>query len=66
MWAGVNGFLDDVSVVRVNDFEKEYLVYLDRGHRKLLSTIAKEKIISESSEKELKGAVLEFKKTFKN
>lgn len=65
MWAASNGYIDDVPVLRVSEFEKELLVYLDRGYRKTLVAIAKEKVISENSEKELKEAVAEFKKTFK-
>ncbi len=64
MWAGANGYIDDVPVLRVSEFEKEYLVYLDRGYRKMLGVIAKEKVISDVTEKELKEAVTEFKKTF--
>ncbi|MBI4065439.1 F0F1 ATP synthase subunit alpha [Candidatus Gottesmanbacteria bacterium] len=64
IWTGVNGYIDDIPVSRVSKFETEFLTYIDRGYKKTLATIAKEKVISESAEKELKEAVMEFKKTF--
>ena len=64
IWAGSTGQLDDVAVARIRNFEHEFLDYVRRGYKKLLSTIAKEKLISETSEKELVEAITDFKKTF--
>lgn len=64
IWAGANGYYDDLPVSRVGEFEKNFLEYLKSNYKKLLPTIAKDKAISEESEKELKTAVVECKKIF--
>lgn len=64
IWAGANGYLDDVPVSRIGEFERGFLAYLDGHHKKLLSAIAKEKAVSADIEKDLIRAVSGFKKTF--
>jgi F-type H+-transporting ATPase subunit alpha len=65
MWAGANGYLDDVPVTKVMEFEKQFLSLLGNRHKKALAAIAKEKVLSPEVEKELESAVKEFKKSFK-
>jgi F-type H+/Na+-transporting ATPase subunit alpha len=65
IWAGTNGYLDDIPVTEVSRFEEEMLDYLDRSHKKLLSTIVKEKSITPEIESGLKKAVEDFKKSFR-
>jgi len=65
MWAGANGYLDDVPVTKVMEFEKQFLSMLGNRHKKALAAIAKEKVLSPEVEKELESAVKEFKKSFK-
>lgn len=65
MWAGANGYLDDVPIAKVMEFEKQFLALLGNRHKKALAAIAKEKILSPEVEKELEGAVKDFKKSFK-
>ena len=65
MWAGANGYLDDVPVAKVMDFEKQFLSLLGNRHKKALAAIAKEKVLSPEVEKELESAVKDFKKSFK-
>lgn len=64
IWAGVNGYLDDVAVSRVTEFEEAYLSFLETKHAKLLSLIAKERIITPDIEEQLKKAAGEFKKSY--
>ncbi|HUD19630.1 MAG TPA: F0F1 ATP synthase subunit alpha [Patescibacteria group bacterium] len=64
MWAGSNGYLDDVPVPDISRFEKEFLTYVERSHKKVLTAITKEKTITPEIETGLKNAVSEFKKTF--
>lgn len=64
VWAGSSGYLDDVAVSDVSRFEKEFLEFLDRSGKKLLASIAKEKVITNDIETGLKHAVGEFKRTF--
>ncbi|HEY9286841.1 MAG TPA: F0F1 ATP synthase subunit alpha [Candidatus Dormibacteraeota bacterium] len=63
LFAGSNGFIDDVPVDSVSAFEKELLRYLADNHPKIEEAIAKEKAISESTEKALRSAIEEFKKS---
>jgi F-type H+-transporting ATPase subunit alpha len=64
IWAGSNGYLDDIPIKDVNKFENGFLEYLDRSYKKILSAIVKEKTITQEIEAGLKKAVEEFKKGF--
>jgi len=64
VWAGANGYLDDVPVVLVGQFEHDFLQFIESSHPKALPMIAKEKSISPETEKMLVEAVTEFKKIF--
>lgn len=63
IWAGSSGKLDDIPVAKISEFEKGFLEYLHGSYKKTLTAIAKDKAISDESEKELQTAVTEFKKT---
>ena len=63
LFAGSNGFVDDVPVESVSAFEKELLRYLSDNHPQIEQAIAKEKAISENTEKALRSAIEEFKKS---
>jgi F0F1-type ATP synthase alpha subunit len=64
IFAGTNGYVDDVPVARVGQFEKKYLEYMNTVHRKLVGEIKKEGKISESLTSELKKATVDFKAKF--
>ena len=63
LFAGSNGFVDDVPVESVSAFEKELLRHLADNHPQIEQAITKEKAISESTEKALRSAIEEFKKS---
>jgi F-type H+-transporting ATPase subunit alpha len=65
MWAGSKGYLDEVPVNRVTEFEKQFLTYLGARHKKTLTAIAKEKVLTPEIEKGLETAISEFVKSFK-
>ncbi len=65
LYAGVNGFLDDVPVDAVRRWESEFLAYLDRSHADVLKTIREKKIIDELLKGLLEAAIKEFKVAFK-
>ena len=65
VWAGANGYLDDVAVASVGAFERGLTEYLESRYKKTLSALAKEKTITPEIESDLKQAVEGFKKTFK-
>ena len=59
-WAGINGFLNEIEIEKITEFEEEYLGYMESMHSKILKTIAKTKKLDEKIEKELKKATEEF------
>lgn len=64
IFATINGFLDDIAVNKVKDFEKGLLEYVEEKNKEVLNAIAKEKMISEETDKELRKTIEEFKKGF--
>jgi F-type H+/Na+-transporting ATPase subunit alpha len=64
IWAGSNGYLDDVPIEDVGRFESEFLDYLKRNHSGILTTIRETKQLSNDSATGLKDAVDSFRGTF--
>jgi len=64
IWAGGNGYLDDVPIEDVSRFESEFLEYLRRQHAGILQTIRETLDLSEDTIAALKDAVGEFRKVF--
>jgi F-type H+-transporting ATPase subunit alpha len=64
IWAGSNGYLDDVPLEDVRRFEHDFLEFLRRSHAGILTTIRETKALSEDTVTALKDAVDEFRKSF--
>ncbi|MFH1856933.1 MAG: F0F1 ATP synthase subunit alpha [Candidatus Omnitrophota bacterium] len=64
IFAGVNGFLDDVPIEDINRFESEFISFLRKENTALLKKIKDEKAISEALKQDLTNIVQEFKKKF--
>lgn len=64
VFAGSYGFLDDIPVTRMAEFEEKYLTYMETVQRKLVSALDKEGKLSEAMIEQLKRAVGDFKKKF--
>jgi F-type H+-transporting ATPase subunit alpha len=64
IWAGTKGYLDDIPLPKIRDFEAGFVKFLQDGYRKTLAKIVKEKLISPETEKELEAAVGQFRKIF--
>jgi F-type H+-transporting ATPase subunit alpha len=64
IWAGSNGFLDDVPVEDVSRFETDFLDYLRRSHEGILQTIRESLLLSEDTIAALKDAIDEFRRGF--
>ncbi len=60
IYAGVNGFLDSLAVESIQEFEKEFLVYLRNGYPEILAEIREKKIISEELADRLNKVIKEF------
>jgi F-type H+-transporting ATPase subunit alpha len=64
IWAGSNGYLDDVPLEDVSRFEHDFLEFLKRSHAGILTGIRETKDLSEDTVTALKDAVDEFRKSF--
>jgi F-type H+-transporting ATPase subunit alpha len=64
IWAGANGYLDDVPVDDISRFEADFLDYLRRSHAGILQTIRESLALAEDTVTALKDAVEEFRKGF--
>jgi F-type H+/Na+-transporting ATPase subunit alpha len=64
IWAGSNGYLDDVPLEDVSRFEHDFLENLKRSHEGILTGIRETKELSEDTVTALKDAIEEFRKSF--
>jgi F-type H+-transporting ATPase subunit alpha len=64
IWAGSEGYLDDVPVEDVGRFEHEFLDYLQRSRAGVLDAIRETGQLSDDTVASLKDAIEEFKKGF--
>jgi len=64
IFAGSEGFLDDVPLEKVSEFETGLLEYLESNHVTVLDSIREAGELSEEKRDELKKAIDEFKKGF--
>jgi F-type H+/Na+-transporting ATPase subunit alpha len=62
-YAVTNGFLDDVEIRRVSDFEQALLRYMKDSQPALVQTIATGKKLAEETQAELNQAIEDFKAT---
>src|SRR5207247_2296134 len=66
IFAGTSGFLDDLPVDQVRDFEAELFKYVDTTNPGLLRTIMEKKILDENLKAEMNKVIKECKETFMN
>jgi F-type H+-transporting ATPase subunit alpha len=59
LFAGTQGFLDDVPLEKVKDFEKALLTFLREKHYDLLKTLSQE--VTKEAEETLKRLLASFK-----
>ena len=64
LYAGTNGYIDDIPVADVNRFEAELFKYMDMNAPEVAKDIIANKKITDTNEEALKAALAEFKKTF--
>jgi ElaB/YqjD/DUF883 family membrane-anchored ribosome-binding protein len=61
LFAGANGYLDDVEIDAINRFEVELYRYLDNSKPELLQAIREKKELNDDIKNQLHGALKEFK-----
>jgi F-type H+-transporting ATPase subunit alpha len=64
VWAGTNGYLDDVPVDDVRRFEDEFLDYLQRSHDGVYASIRETRELNDDTATMLKDAIEEFRRGF--
>jgi F-type H+-transporting ATPase subunit alpha len=62
IWVATNGYLDDVLVEHVREFERQYLDYLRTSHPEILRRIAEERELKEDLIEQMRAVVQEFKR----
>ena len=65
LWTVQNSLMDDVPVEKIKDFQTRLTDYLTSRKAELMTSIAKEKALSDPLIANLKAAITEFKQTYK-
>ncbi len=63
LYAATNGYLDDVPVAKVREFEAGLLQYANTSGKAVLDTIAAKKEVDDETAKNLQAMITEFKQT---
>jgi F-type H+-transporting ATPase subunit alpha len=64
VYAGLNGYLDDIPAAKITEFSKGFREYLKSSKPKYVEGLIGEKKLSDDSETLLKEAIAEFKQGF--
>ncbi len=64
IYAGTNGYLDDIPVHAVRKFEKELYAYMERERLNILKEIKEKKALDDELKKKLEEALKDFKSKF--
>jgi F-type H+-transporting ATPase subunit alpha len=64
IFAGTNGYLDDLKVEDIRGFEEGLYKYLDSGQSQLLKDIIEKKTIDEDLKNRIKAALKEYKENY--
>ena len=65
LYAAINGLLDDVPITKMREFESGLYKFMEVSHSEVGNSIAREKDINPAIAEALKGAIQEFKQSFK-
>ncbi len=65
IWAGTDGYLDDLPTSEIARFEKEFGAFCEKNYPDVEHTLAKDLKISDEIKETLKKAIVEFKAQFK-
>ncbi len=64
IWAGTNGYLDDIAVSDIRRFEQDLLNFLTNTKSSLLAKMAEKRELTDEIKKEMEVAISEFKERF--
>ena len=63
MYAVINGYMDDVAIDKIKDFEEAFHRYMDAAHAELLKSILEKRQLDGEITEALITAITEFKRT---
>ena len=66
IWAGTTGNLDSVPVADIRRFEAEFIDFLARERKEIMTTISETKLLEDETVAKLQAAIDDFKKQFKS
>ena len=66
IFAAVNGYMQDIQIERIGEFEKRLIEYMELNERPFLDQILEEGKLSEAMEQELRDDIVKFRKTVKS
>jgi F-type H+/Na+-transporting ATPase subunit alpha len=66
IWAGTTGNLDSVPVADIRRFEAEFIDFLSRERKEIMTTISETKVLEDETVAKLQSAIDDFKKIFKS
>jgi F-type H+-transporting ATPase subunit alpha len=64
IYAGTKGFLDELPVNKLGEYEKGLYEFLEGKHAELFAEIREKKVLSKEADEKLKGALNEYGKAF--
>jgi F-type H+-transporting ATPase subunit alpha len=64
IYAVTNGYLDDVQVQHIRQWEQDFLDYLESSHPAVLTDISTKKALDDDLTNRLKSAITAFKPMF--
>jgi len=64
LYAGLNGYMDDIAVDKITTFAKGLREYLKTSKQQYVDIVRSEKQLTDEAEKLLKEAIAEYKQTF--
>jgi F-type H+-transporting ATPase subunit alpha len=64
IWAGTNGFTDDIALEDVKSFEQGLLTFVQNAHGGLMEKIRERQKLDDETTAEMRAAVTEFKERF--
>ena len=64
IFAGANGYLDDIAASSVTKFEPDLMPFIEAKYANILDPIRNEKKISDDTDGEVRKAIEDFKASF--
>ena len=64
IFAGINGYLDDIAVDKVKTFDREFLKFMKEKYASIGIEIKEKKKLDQEVTHKLENAIKEFKQTF--